>query len=130
MNPFPKRIVGLALAAASTLAGALAVVAPAFAQNEITIGAAAPLTGPRANLGRYFKQGADLAVSEINKNGGVLGKPLKMVYADDQAGQPERGHQRSQQAHQGGQSHRDTGAAFFRWPSSRRRRSTATRRCR
>ena len=33
------------------LAAALGASAPAFAQGETVIGAAAPLTGPRANLG-------------------------------------------------------------------------------
>lgn len=60
----------------------------AAAQDGVTIGAAAPLTGPRANLGRYFKQGVELAVDEVNKSGGVLGKPLKVVFEDDQADNP------------------------------------------
>src|SRR3954471_1137199 len=77
-----KHIAGMLLAAA------LGASAPAFAQGETVIGAAAPLTGPRANLGRYFKQGVDLAVLEINKSGGVLGKPLKVIYEDDQADNP------------------------------------------
>ncbi|VTU38293.1 Leucine-, isoleucine-, valine-, threonine-, and alanine-binding protein precursor [Variovorax sp. PBL-H6] len=73
--------------AALTLA-CFAAGAPAAAQEAVTIGAAAPLTGPRANLGRYFKQGVELAVDEINKDGGVLGKPLKVVFEDDQADNP------------------------------------------
>jgi branched-chain amino acid transport system substrate-binding protein len=68
--------------------GALTALTPALAQEAVTIGAAAPLTGPRANLGRYFKQGVELAVDEINKDGGVLGKPLKVVFEDDQADNP------------------------------------------
>lgn len=82
-----NRSIALALAATLTCAG-LASVAPAMAQQSVTIGAAAPLTGPRANLGRYFKQGVELAVEEINKDGGVLGKPLKVVFEDDQADNP------------------------------------------
>jgi branched-chain amino acid transport system substrate-binding protein len=74
-----------ALAAALAAAGA-AVPLPAAAQ--VTIGAAAPLTGPRANLGRYFRQGVELALAEINAAGGVLGKPLAVVFEDDQADNP------------------------------------------
>jgi len=85
---FPTQAKALAFAATLTCAGGFAVVAPALAQDVVTIGAAAPLTGPRANLGRYFKQGVELAVDEINKDGGVLGKPLKVVFEDDQADNP------------------------------------------
>ncbi|WP_077001234.1 ABC transporter substrate-binding protein [Variovorax sp. KK3] len=77
-----------ALAAALAFTGGLAATAPAAAQEGVTIGAAAPLTGPRANLGRYFKQGVEMAVEEINKSGGVLGKPMKVVFEDDQADNP------------------------------------------
>jgi len=66
----------------------LTVALPVGAQDAITIGAAAPLTGPRANLGRYLKQGVELALDEINQNGGVLGKPLQVVFEDDQADNP------------------------------------------
>lgn len=87
MNAIQKKIATLALVGSSALA-ATGFATSALAQGEVTIGVAAPLTGSRANLGRYFKQGVELAVSEINKSGGVLGKPLKVVYADDQADNP------------------------------------------
>jgi branched-chain amino acid transport system substrate-binding protein len=54
----------------------------------VTIGASAPLTGPRAQLGRYYKQGVELALAEINETGGVLGKPLSVVFEDDQGDNP------------------------------------------
>ena len=73
-------------AAAALLAAGLATPLPVAAQ--VTLGVAAPLTGPRANLGRYTRQGVDLAVAEINAAGGVLGKPLQVVYEDDQADNP------------------------------------------
>jgi branched-chain amino acid transport system substrate-binding protein len=62
MNAVQKNIVAFALAGLGVLAGT-GLATPAMAQDEVTIGAAAPLTGPRANLGRYFRQGVDLAVS-------------------------------------------------------------------
>jgi branched-chain amino acid transport system substrate-binding protein len=76
-----KSLSGLAVAAA--LAG---LAAPAVAQT--VIGVSAPLTGPRAMLGRNFKNGVEMAVAEINKAGGVLGKPVQVVYEDDQADNP------------------------------------------
>ena len=73
------------LASAAAAIGAFAAF-PAAA--DVTIGVSAPMTGPRAMLGRNFKNGVDLAVAEINKAGGVLGQPLKVVVEDDQADNP------------------------------------------
>ena len=55
---------------------------------QTIVGAAAPLTGPRALLGRNFKQGADIALAEVNARGGVLGKPLQLAIEDDQGDNP------------------------------------------
>lgn len=74
----------IAIAIAAT-AGAL-MAQPSAAQ--VVIGVSTPMTGPRALLGRNTKQGVDMAVAEINAAGGVLGKPLQVVYADDQADNP------------------------------------------
>ena len=71
------------------LAGALALVAlSAQAAEPIKIGVTAPLTGPNAESGRYQIQAANLAVDEINKAGGVLGRPLELVIEDDQSTNP------------------------------------------
>lgn len=69
------------VAAVATLAAGFAV-APAFA--EPLIGVSLPQTGPKALVGRNFKQGVELAIAEINASGGVLGKPLEVVFEDDQ----------------------------------------------
>lgn len=65
---------------------ALALCAPAMA--DALIGVSLPQTGPKALVGRNFKQGVELAVSEINASGGVLGKPLEVVFEDDQGDNP------------------------------------------
>ena len=52
---------------------ALGVAAPATAQ-ELVIGVIAPLTGSKAEQGMQFKEGAELAVADLNKAGGVLGR--------------------------------------------------------
>ena len=70
------RLTGLAAGLSFALAGA------AFAQ-DITIGVAGPLTGQYATFGQQFKNGAELAVADINTAGGVLGKKIKMVMEDD-----------------------------------------------
>ncbi|MCX7905327.1 MAG: ABC transporter substrate-binding protein [Elusimicrobiales bacterium] len=53
--------------------------------NTITIGAILPLTGKQARYGQYIKQAIDLAVEEINQQGGINGKKLSIIYEDDQA---------------------------------------------
>jgi branched-chain amino acid transport system substrate-binding protein len=58
------------------------------AADTIKIGVIAPLTGPAAESGRYQTQGARLAVEEVNKAGGVLGKKLELVIEDDQTTNP------------------------------------------
>jgi branched-chain amino acid transport system substrate-binding protein len=50
---------------------------------EILVGLAGPMTGTRAWSGQQFQRGAELAVANINANGGVLGQQLKLVIGDD-----------------------------------------------
>jgi branched-chain amino acid transport system substrate-binding protein len=83
---FPTARTFRAAVGAAVAAAAVTVATPGFAQ--VTIGASAPLTGPRAQLGRYYKQGVELALAEINETGGVLGKPLSVVFEDDQGDNP------------------------------------------
>ena len=72
-----KRFIGMAI-----LAGALAFIGGAKAQN-IPIAVVGPLTGSNAALGEQMKRGAEMAVSDINAKGGVLGKKLDLNIADD-----------------------------------------------
>ena len=53
--------------------------------KTLTIGFMAPVTGPVAADGAGIKRGFDLAVKDVNASGGVLGHPIKVVFADDQA---------------------------------------------
>jgi len=56
----------------------------AFAESDhIIFGIGAPMTGPIAQYGELVKQGAELAVDEINAAGGVLGKKISLMYGDD-----------------------------------------------
>jgi branched-chain amino acid transport system substrate-binding protein len=70
------------LAAAAMVAGLS--VAPANAQDTITIGMAGPITGDLAEFGAQLVRGAEKAVADINKAGGVMGKQLKLEKGDDQ----------------------------------------------
>ena len=64
--------------------------AAAHAQDVIKIAAGAPLTGPLAKQGQEVANAVQLAVNEWNAKGGVLGKKIEMVAADDQ-GNPQVG---------------------------------------
>lgn len=75
--------------AAIALAACVVMVATAArAADPIKIGMVVPLTGSIADAGRYGTQGAKLAVEEINKSGGVLGRPLELMIEDDQSLNP------------------------------------------
>jgi branched-chain amino acid transport system substrate-binding protein len=79
----------LARAAFGVWAAALMLAAGSVhAADPIKIGMVAPLTGPGAESGRFQTQGAKLAAEEINKAGGVLGRPLELVIEDDQTTNP------------------------------------------
>jgi branched-chain amino acid transport system substrate-binding protein len=70
------------LSAAATFAIVLTGAAmPARAQ--IHIGVAGPLTGSNASFGEQMKNGADQAVADINKAGGLLGQQIVLDVADD-----------------------------------------------
>jgi branched-chain amino acid transport system substrate-binding protein len=53
--------------------------------NEIKIGAILPLTGDAALYGNNAKEGIDLAVDNVNAQGGVLNRKIKIVYEDSKA---------------------------------------------
>jgi ABC-type branched-subunit amino acid transport system substrate-binding protein len=68
------------------LAGAAAlVVAPALrAQNErILLAQSAPFTGPAAQLGIQFNQGAKLCFEQLNAHGGINKRAIELVHLDD-----------------------------------------------
>ncbi|MCK6454038.1 MAG: ABC transporter substrate-binding protein [Alphaproteobacteria bacterium] len=83
----PKTTFRLALAALGI--GAALAWSPAGAQQPITIGAFLSVTGPAAFLGDPEQKTLEMYVDEINKKGGVLGRPLKLVSYDD-AGDAEK----------------------------------------
>ena len=70
---------GLALGAGIALSGA------AQAQDKIGVkfGVGAPITGPNAAFGAQLKNGAELAVADVNAAGGILGKQITLLTGDD-----------------------------------------------
>src|SRR3984893_17323848 len=55
----------------------------ADAAEPIRIGAVLPFSGGVELYGQQAKLGLDLAVKDINAAGGVLGRPVEVIYADD-----------------------------------------------
>ena len=72
----PIRLLGLAFGAS------IAISTAALAQT-IPVAVAGPMTGSESAFGRQMKNGADLAVADINAAGGLLGKNLALQIGDD-----------------------------------------------
>ena len=70
------KLIGLAFGASVALSTA------AFA-DDLTIAVAGPMTGTESAFGRQMKNGADLAVADLNAAGGVAGKKLVLDAEDD-----------------------------------------------
>jgi branched-chain amino acid transport system substrate-binding protein len=70
------KLIGLAFGASLALSSA------AFA-DDITVAVAGPMTGGESAFGRQMKNGAEMAVADINAAGGILGKKLQLDVEDD-----------------------------------------------
>jgi branched-chain amino acid transport system substrate-binding protein len=73
-----KKIIlsGVALGFAAALSATTALA-------DITVATAGPITGQLAALGEQYKQGATMAVNDINAAGGVNGEKLVLELGDD-----------------------------------------------
>jgi branched-chain amino acid transport system substrate-binding protein len=86
--PSQSTVIGPSSAAAAT---SIAPIAPVNAgppqrgitDREIKFGIAAPFSGASKELGRQMKLGIDIAFNRINDAGGVDGRMLHLVAADD-----------------------------------------------
>lgn len=61
----------------------LAAPSSVRAADPIKIGAVLPFSGGVELYGQQAKLGLDLAAKEINAAGGILGRPVEIIYADD-----------------------------------------------
>jgi branched-chain amino acid transport system substrate-binding protein len=75
---------GVAACLALSMATLFWLVAPAKAQEPIKIGFSMALTGPLSPNGKQALVGMKIWEEEINAKGGLLGRPVKLVYYDDQ----------------------------------------------
>ena len=65
------------------LAAAFASAAGLAKAQDIKIAVVGPITGSNAAQGEQLKRGAEMAVKDINAKGGVFGKRLDLIVADD-----------------------------------------------
>ena len=82
-----RRGVARAFGAVLLATGLFAAPLPASAQTKdpIKIGFSMALTGPLAANGKQALLGAKIWEEEVNAKGGLLGRPVQLVYYDDQS---------------------------------------------
>jgi len=73
-----------ALVGVAYLAAAVASASIAAAQETVKIGVVTDHTGNAAEFARIEEQGLELALKEVNANGGILGKKVELLYEDDE----------------------------------------------
>lgn len=57
--------------------------APEAGGEPIRIGVSLPLTGDFSEPGKGIQQGYDVWAADVNEAGGLLGRPVEMIYRDD-----------------------------------------------
>ena len=84
-----RRLIGYGSAAAGALGASMLVPAPwqaAFGQAKpYKIGTEQPLSGAGAAGGKTALVGVQMAVDRINKSGGIKGRPIELIVADDES---------------------------------------------
>ena len=83
MNNIDRRSLLKYSAAAAAVAG---LPGRSHAQGGVLkIGLITPLSGPQEFIGSYVKNGAEIAVDQINKAGGIMGRQVALEIRDDNA---------------------------------------------
>lgn len=85
---FKKKLSFIGLLTAVSMLGVMLTgcgSSPAADSKEIKIGGNFELTGGIANYGKQTMNGVQLAIKEANAAGGVLGKQIKLVIADNKS---------------------------------------------
>lgn len=94
-----RRLMGLSAAAAGALGASMLVPAPwrsAFGQAKpYKLGMLQPLSGTAAAGGKTALVGGQMAVDRINKMGGVNGRPIELLVADDES-KPDVGRRKTE----------------------------------
>ena len=74
-----KRWIGIT---AALFAGAALAQGQGVSRNEIVIGSMQDLSGPIVAFSKQLKNGMDMRVAEINEQGGIHGRKLKLIIED------------------------------------------------
>ena len=84
MRPWAVALALLTCAAARGAEGAAPAAGPVVPSGDpVRVGVAGPLAGAHAHMTQQVRDGAQLAVGEWNGRGGIAGRPVLLVPADD-----------------------------------------------
>jgi branched-chain amino acid transport system substrate-binding protein len=67
------------------LCGAAALSVAAEAADPIKIGVVTPLSGTYTPIGQQVRWGLELATSEVNAAGGIMGRQIQLIFEDEEA---------------------------------------------
>jgi branched-chain amino acid transport system substrate-binding protein len=73
----------LALAATALAAGSALAQQQGVTKTEILVGSILDLSGPVAAFGKQTRNGMQLRVDEINEQGGIHGRKIRLLVEDD-----------------------------------------------
>jgi len=76
--------IGLSLSIASTSAQQKESQTYSDSKNTILLGQSLPLSGPSAQIGKKYQAGAQAWFNEVNRQGGINGKKIRLISLDDQ----------------------------------------------
>lgn len=86
----PAVLLALAVVAALVITACGSSGAGNEASEEIVIGAYGPLTGPTAQYGENMMRNIELYFDEVNANGGINGRKIRLIKEDDE-GKADKG---------------------------------------
>jgi branched-chain amino acid transport system substrate-binding protein len=84
-----KPVISMAAVALALASGASVAQTQGVSKDEIVVGTIQDLSGPLAAFGKAVRQGMLLRIDEINEQGGIHGRKLKLV-AEDSGYDPKR----------------------------------------
>lgn len=78
-----RRLIAALIGVAFAFASGASFAEKGVTDDTILIGSHGPITGPAAFIGLGGRDGAQTAIKQINENGGVHGRKLKLIFEDD-----------------------------------------------
>ena len=79
-----RRMQDILALGASVILSVMAAPGPAAAADPIRVGLSLSLTGPTSPAGKQVLAGLEIWRDDVNAKGGLLGRPVQLVYYDDQ----------------------------------------------